>query len=106
MPAWEEHKKELGKKHKRLRVGEGFVNCAWEIRGSLLEEGTARTSAQRWELQRTSEAGHTQIEFKVQRADVAGGEISSMLPLPTLAMLRVSQALGSETMPDTSHTLI
>lgn len=60
----------------------GFISCDWEIRESLLEEATARTNAPRWELQGAREAVHTRVEFRVQRPEVAGGEMPGAAPAP------------------------
>lgn len=61
MPVWEEDKEELGEKHQGLKTGGGgLISCAWEIRGSLLEEGTAEQVLRGGNRRGTSETGHTQ----------------------------------------------
>lgn len=78
--------------------GRGVVSCAWEIKESLLEEATANINVQRWELQDTSEMG-TPGCIQGPKPEAAGGEYL-VLPVPTLGMPGVSQALGSGRTPD------
>lgn len=78
-----------------------LVSCAWETKEDLLEEGTARTNAQRLERPGTSEVGTPRLHSESkERPETAGGEISVLLPGPMLGMPGVSQALGSGWMPD------
>ena len=61
MPVWEVDKKELGETNQGLKTGGGgLTSCAWEIRGSLLEEGTAEQVLRGGNHRGTSEMGHTQ----------------------------------------------